>query len=328
MKIAVVGGVFSTEVLLHALVDHGLNQVHVWGYEPHDTSFVSGWRNLHSVAQKFELGYEGFRKVTECEAALRAFEPDVVFYVGLSQIVPPSMLCIAKKVNVGFHPTALPRGRGRAALAWLILQQENGAASFFELRDGVDDGPIFVQEPFIVSGADDASDVEERLLRAERVALDRWLPQLAVGTITASEQDHSRATWLGRRTPDDGWLDWKVSRNELLKLVRASAPPHPGAYTFCQDHKILVLKAQCSERRENGVLGRILSVHADGSYEVQALDGIINVTQWRSDTGWVPKVGLKLGYYAESEVFQLRSRVAELEYTVANLHAMINEQRD
>ena len=50
-----------------------------------------------------------------------------------------SMLSIANKVNIGFHPTALPRGRGRAALAWLILKRENGAATFFELRDGVDD---------------------------------------------------------------------------------------------------------------------------------------------------------------------------------------------
>ncbi|MFG6531427.1 MULTISPECIES: methionyl-tRNA formyltransferase [unclassified Sulfitobacter] len=325
MKVAVVGGVVSTEVLVQALVRHKVGEIAVWGYEPKDTSLVSGWRDLRRLSDGLGLPFEGFRKVTECEASLRTFVPDILFVVGLSQIVPPTMLNIAAKANIGFHPTALPRGRGRAALAWLILQGENGAATFFELRDGVDDGPVFVQEHFVVVEGDVTADVEAKLLEAERIALDRWLPQLAQGDLMAQEQDHGAATWYGRRTPEDGWLDWQARGDDLLRLIRSSAPPHPGAFTFCQNHKILVLKAIASDRRETGVPGRILAIHSDGGFVVQAGEGIVHVTEWQSGTGWIPKVGALLGYYAEAEIFDLRTRLARLEQTVDAMQAMMGK---
>lgn len=327
MKVAVIGGVVSTEALVQALVRHKVGEIAVWGYEPKDTSLVSGWRDLRRLSDELGLLFEGFRKVTECEASLRAFAPDILFVVGLSQIVPTSMLDIAAKANIGFHPTALPRGRGRAALAWLILQGENGAATFFELRDVVDDGPVFVQEPYAVVDSDDTADVEAKLLEAERIALDRWLPQLAQGDFSAGDQDHGVATWFGRRTPEDGWLDWQARRDDLLRLIRASAPPHPGAFTFCQNHKILILKAVTSDRRETGVPGRILAVHADGGFEVQASDGIMYVTEWQSITGWKPRVGALLGYYTEVEVFELRTRLAQLEHVVTTLETKFEGEK-
>ncbi|NVK39766.1 MAG: hypothetical protein HWE39_00860 [Oceanospirillaceae bacterium] len=321
MRIAVVGGVASTETLIRSLICHGFEKIKVWGYEPEEITYVSGWRDLRHLSEVQELPFEGFRHVTECEESLRAFGPDILFVVGLSQIIPNSMMNIAARVNVGFHPTALPHGRGRAALAWLILQEKNGAATFFELREGVDDGPIFVQEPFVISDEDDAAEVECKLLAAEKRALERWLPRLVEGQLSSVEQDHTQATWLGRRTPEDGWLNWQASRIDLIKLVRASAPPHPGAFTFCQDHKILVLKAMPKERAEIGVPGRILRVYADESFDVQTGDGILKITKWLSNSGWTPRVGALLGYYTESEVFELRRRLDKIEKALRDLYA-------
>ena len=323
MRIAVIGGVGSTEVLVQALVRHGFKQIKLWGYEPAETTPVSGWRNLRMLAADLGLTFEKFRMVIECEDSLRMFAPDVLFVVGLSQIIPPRMLRIAALANVGFHPTALPWGRGRAALAWLILQGKSGAASFFELCDGVDDGPIFVQEPYAVTDSDDTADVEASLLAAERLALDRWLPRMLQGNFSATEQDNKQASWLGRRAPEDGWLNWHLPREVLLRLIRASAPPHPGAYSFCQSHKISVLRAMPVDRQETGVLGRILAVHTDNSFEVQAGDGIIRIAQWENNSGWAPRVGVLLGYYAEAEIFELRDKVKQLENAVKELKAIL-----
>lgn len=324
MKVAVVGGVVSTEVLLKALVRHEFEEIAVWGYEPKDTSLVSGWSDLRRLSDGLGLPFEGFRKVIECEEGLSAFSPDILFVVGLSQIVPPPMLKIAARANYGFHPTALPRGRGRAALAWLILDGENGAATFFELRDGVDDGPICVQEPYDIFETDDVADVETKLLEAERIALDHWLPQLAQGDFRGKAQDQSAATWFGRRTPEDGWLDWHSRCDDLFRLIRASAPPHPGAFTFHQNYKITILKAVTSNLSEKGVVGRILAVLPDGGFKVQAGDAVVHVTEWHSDTNWTPKVGVLLGYYAEAEIFDLRSRLARLEQRIEMMQTEID----
>jgi methionyl-tRNA formyltransferase len=323
MKIAVIGGVGSTEVLVQALVKHGFEQVKVWGYQPTKTALVSGWRDLRQLAGSLKLPFESFVKVTDCEDSLRSFAPDFFFVVGLSQIVPASMLNIASRGNIGFHPTALPFGRGRAALAWLILERQDGAATFFELVNGVDEGPIFEQEVFTVSETDDTSDVEAKLLCAEEVALDHWLPVLKKGELIATEQDHENATWFGRRAPEDGWLNWLANCDDLLNLIRASAPPHPGAFTYCRNSKVEIHRASRSRRPETGVPGRILKVYPKGIFDVQAGDGILHVTEWKTDGDWLPRVGVRLGYYDETEIFDLRIRLAKLEQTVECLNAKI-----
>ena len=114
------------------------------------------------IANESGYAYQPFRKVIECAESLREFAPDLVFAVGLSQIIPESMLRIPAKGFVGFHPTKLPLGRGRAPLAWLILDQNDGAASFFIMQEGVDDGQS-AQVPFSVEVSDDASSVEENV---------------------------------------------------------------------------------------------------------------------------------------------------------------------
>lgn len=317
MRIAVIGGVNSTDVLVRGLARHGFKDCAVWGYVPAETTNVSGWCDLQATSAELNLQFRSFRKLAECEADLRNFAPDILFVVGLSQLVPDTMLDIASRANIGFHPTKLPEGRGRAAIAWLILKQMNGAATFFLLESGVDDGPVLVQQPFETDENDDAASIEAKILSAEAHALDTWLPELHENGLKAHAQNHANATWFGRRTPQDGWLDWSLPRNRLMRLIRASTPPHPGAYTFCGDKRIEILAASYCDRPETGVTGRIVAVGHHGSFEVQCGDSLLRVENWRCDTDWTPKTGILLGYYVEAEVFSLRQRVTELETRIA-----------
>lgn len=319
MKIAVLGGVASTELLLHKLKEHCFDEVHVWGFSPPDTRTVSGWRELGEVCVTYRYEYAPFFRVSECQEALRDFEPDVLFAVGLSQILPDDMLALAKRTNVGFHPTRLPEGRGRAAIAWLILDQAHGAATFFELRGGVDDGPVFVQQPFVVTPEDDASSVEAKVLEAEAKALDQWLPDLAKGTLRAAEQEHDRATWYGRRTPQDGWIDWSATSDDVLRLVRASTAPHPGARTVQGETMVTVWRARSDDLKIRGVVGRIVSLDSDDKFTVQTGTGLVRVEDWASDGDWKPRVGVRFGYYSDFEVLKLRRSLASLEERVLGL---------
>ena len=323
MKCAVIGAVKSTGVLLQSLRRNGFGDVFVFGHSPRDKDLISGWCDLDALSKELGFQFRPFNKITECEPELDDFQPDVLFVVGLSQIVPEKMLSIARKANVGFHPTALPLGRGRAAIAWLILQQTSGAATFFSLRAGIDDGPIFVQEAYSVCEADDAADVEAKILQAEERGLDRWLPRLQAGELFANEQDHTLASWYGRRTPEDGEINWRAPRLEVLRLIRASAPPHPGAFSYSGDIKIKLLKASLIDRPELGVIGRILSVRSCGAFEIQVSDGLLLVEKWSASGDWEPKVGHKLGYYPDAEIFALRQRISKLETEIRNLKSLL-----
>lgn len=324
MKIAVIGGVRSTRVVIQKLSQHGFKDVIVFGYEPQDTLNISGWVDLSAPANDGGYVYHPFRKVNECTDLLREFSPDRVFAVGLSQIIPESMLMIPAEGFVGFHPTNLPLGRGRAPLAWLILEQNDGAASFFIMQEGVDDGPILAQVPFSVDFSDDASSVEEKLLAAEAIALDNLLLRLADGSVEVCDQDHNSATYYGRRSPEDGWINWNDTVDYLLTHIRASCSPHPGAFTYDEDDRIVILRANYADSKSvKGVVGRILKVADTGEFIIQCGDGCLLILEWSAPPQWLPRVGRKLGFYSEYEISKLRSKVASLQVRISELEAIV-----
>lgn len=321
MKVAVIGGVKSTRVLVEKLYLHGYRDVCVWGYSPSDSSLVSGWCDLTDLSRQFGFSYKPFVKIADCTDALIAYKPDYIFAVGLSQIIPEPILALPSRGCIGFHPTALPKGRGRAAIAWLVLEQVSGAASFFLLREGVDDGPLVGQVPFVVTASDDAASVEDKLLEAEAKALDEFLPALLAENYSVVEQDQLSATWYGRRTPDDGLIDWSKSSFDLDRLIRASSKPHPGAYTFHDQTRLTIWSAVIDDRPERGVSGRILQCYDDGSFIVQTGAGLIRVRSWEADAPWAPRIGQLLGYYSDLEINQLKRNFADLERRLAFLES-------
>jgi len=233
-------------------------------------------------------------------------------------------LTIPAEGFVGFHPTKLPLGRGRAPLAWLILEQNEGAATFFVMQEGVDDGPILVQVPFSVEANDDACSLEEKMLFAEACALDYLLPRLADSSIEANPQDHNSATYYGKRSPEDGWINWNNKAECLLAQIRASCPPHPGAFTFDEDAKIVILRANSADSQSvRGVVGRILEVTNIDGFTIQCGDGCLSILDWSAPPGWVPIVGRMLGFYSECEIHRLRSQVAYLQSRINDLDVMV-----
>jgi methionyl-tRNA formyltransferase len=320
MKVVLIGGVTSTLVTLRRLHAHGFRDVTVFGYVPADTTSVSGWRDLREPAEACGFAFHAFRKIADCHDAIATSGPDVLFAVGLSQLVPTSIIATARLGGVGFHPTALPRGRGRAPIAWMVLRGESGAATFFRLREGVDDGDILVQKPFEVNPEDDAESVEAKLLSAMESALDTWLPRLPTRGLEGTPQAEADATYYGLRAPEDGLIDWSQPATTIERLVRASTRPHPGAFTHHGDAVVRIWKARADpDSRHAGVVGRILSVDGTGAFSVQCCDMPLRIDRWSAGGSWLPRVGGRLGLSAQLEVAQLRVIVAELKQRMTKL---------
>lgn len=318
MKIAIIGGVRSTEVLIKKIIEAGLHDTSVWGYEPHDISNVSGWANLKIICEKNNINYRAFNYIKEIEVDLLSFAPDIVFAVGLSQLVPENMLKIAKVANIGFHPTALPKGRGRAPLAWIILERVPAAATFFELGHGADDGAILAQIPFAVTDDDNASSVEAKLLKAEEAALDVLLPMLQTQSLKGEAQRHSDASWYGRRTPEDGLIDWNDDAKDIVRLIKAASPPHPGAFTFSKKTRVVIYDAVQVDIPHTGVIGSILLQEND-SFIVQTGNGHVCVSKWSSEDSFFPKTGVKFGYYYDIEIFNMHAEIEKLKKAIETI---------
>ena len=300
MKVGLIGGVNSTRVTLEALIKYQFDIALVMGYEPKDTAIVSGFSDLSTLCHKHNLTYNGFNKINDHVTEISNADLDVLFVVGLSQLVCNEIIDAPKIGVVGFHPTDLPKGRGRAPIAWLVANCEAGAASFFVINEVVDSGPILVKERFTVKCDDDAADVEAKILGAMKVALDRWLPQLKVGKWDPVEQDHSQATEYGTRKPDDGLIDFSADAEKLDRLIKAAAPPHPGAFTYHKHKHFVIIGSRLETAfKIQGALGRVLKV-AGEQLLVQTGDGLIWLQPQRGQDKVL--VGERLGYSSQIEI--------------------------
>lgn len=307
-KIGVIGSVSSTEKIIQKLIEYHMKPACILGYETKDVKLISGYRNFKNIAQLNNIPYKAFKKINDNENKdfLKKYDLDIIFAVGFSQLLDKEILETPKLGTIGFHPTKLPEGRGRAALAWLILENKNGAASFFLMKEGMDDGPIFIQKEFEVNDKDDAQTIEHKTLIAIEMALDEWLPELQKGIWNPIPQAEYNATYYGKRNPEDGIIDWHKSASEINALIRASTTPNPKAYSFLKKDKIEISNSKVEKDIPiRGVVGRILAIR-NNEYLVQCGQGLIWIMNIdNKDSNTLPKIGDKLGFYSEFEIYKI-----------------------
>ncbi|HZV92130.1 MAG TPA: formyltransferase, partial [Caldimonas sp.] len=50
--------------------------------------------------------------------------------------------------------------------------------------------------------------------------------------------------YFGARRPDDGRIDWSRPAGEVYNLIRAVAPPYPGAFCEVAGRRLVIAKAR------------------------------------------------------------------------------------
>lgn len=331
MRVGVIGSVGSSLLTLQKLVEYSFNIVGVWGYEPHSTLNVSGYCSMRKLAEDNKISYYPFVKINsnDIKEQIRKSSVDILFVVGLSQLIDEDIIRMPRFGCVGFHPTKLPKGRGRAPMAWLILDRGEGAATFFKIDTKADEGDIFVQEPFCIDDKDDASSIGIKLKEAMVRALDRWLPSLSSSGLKGIPQDEKSATYYARRAPLDGCIDWSNTAKDIDRLIKASTSPHPGAFSFYGNNKVLVWKSNYyASGYAKGVIGRVVNFNNDNPV-VQTADGYVELVKYNM-VDYLDRpvnehlvVGSRLGYYDQYEIFRLRN---EIEMIKQDLTLLKNEK--
>jgi methionyl-tRNA formyltransferase len=107
-----------------------------------------------------------------------------------------------------------------------------------------DAGALVDQQAVPIGPDETALEVSERVAAAAVTVLRRSLPGLIAGTAPAQPLDLSKGSYYGGRKPADGEFSWDWPAARIHNLVRAVAPPFPGAYARLAGRTIRVHRTQ------------------------------------------------------------------------------------
>jgi methionyl-tRNA formyltransferase len=85
----------------------------------------------------------------------------------------------------------------------------------------------------------------------------------------------------GKRTPEDGKIDWNQPIENIYNLIRAVSHPYPGAFTFLGRSKILIWESKIIPKNSNNLYknGQVIDVSSI-SFKVKCNSGILEITKY------------------------------------------------
>ncbi|MDH4215350.1 MAG: formyltransferase [Gallionella sp.] len=163
---------------------------------------------------------------------IRALQPDFFFSFYYREMLKRELLEIPKRGALNMHGSLLPKYRGRVPVNWAIIHGETETGSTLHyMTEKPDNGDIVAQQAVPILPNDTALQVFQKVTVAAEIALNACLPDLLAGRAKAVKQDLSKGGYFGGRKAEDGVIDWSQSAQAIHNLVRAVAPPYPGATT-------------------------------------------------------------------------------------------------
>lgn len=215
-------------------------------------------------------------------ARVAAARPDFIFSFYYRSMLAPPLLALGTREALNMHGSLLPKYRGRAPVNWAIIhgETETGATLHY-MAAKPDAGDIVAQTPVPILPDDIASEVFAKVAVAAELTLHRTLPALIAGNAPRLPQDLARGSYFGGRKPDDGIIDWSQGAVAIHNLVRALAPPYPGARTRIDGRPARLLRTRVLDRSSAPAGAASLEVAASrivahcgggGSLQVLALE--------------------------------------------------------
>jgi methionyl-tRNA formyltransferase len=253
---------------------------------------VAGYLDLSDFAHKnnikLHVADSYSLKSDKDQSALSEKAIDIMLVIGWQRLIPQWLLEKIKTGAFGMHGSsrALPYGRGRSPMNWSLIQNKKFfITNLFKYNPGVDDGDILDTITFDLNEYDTARTCHYKNTLSMIRLLMKNLPQMLQGDIILRPQMDTAPTFYSKRTAEDGIIFWDRDTIEIYNLIRAVTKPFPGAFTFSEDYKIIIWKAQPFDTRlfdADIPSGTILKVFINGDFIVKTGSDSLLITEYET----------------------------------------------
>jgi methionyl-tRNA formyltransferase len=179
--------------------------------------------------------------------------------VAYGRIIPKWMLDLPRLGCINLHGSLLPKYRGAAPIQWAVANGEavTGNTTML-LAEGLDTGPILLQQEIPIPPEQTAVDLFEELSRQGAPLVVETLTRLANGTLTPTPQDDAEATLARILEREDGRMDFAAyTATELWNRWRGFQP-WPGAFATLHEKKLIVTRLHPATGDERLQPGEVL----------------------------------------------------------------------
>jgi methionyl-tRNA formyltransferase len=259
---------------LSVLLAHGVEVPLVITHadDPHETIWFASVARLAADYDIPVLTPEDPNEAAVVER-VRAASPDFLFSFYYRHLLKAALLDIPRRGALNMHGSLLPKYRGRVPVNWAILHGETETgASLHYMTAKPDAGDLVDQEAVPILPDDTALDVFRKVTCAAERVLHRSLPALIAGCAPRHPLDLSQGSYFGGRKAEDGRIDWSKGARDIHNLVRAVAPPYPGALCTVAHHPARLLRTRLLPQTWAPTLTPSLFV-ADGRLCLHCRDG-------------------------------------------------------
>ena len=210
------------------------------------------------------------------QAALQAWQADVMVVAAYGLILPEAVLHIPRYGCLNIHASLLPRWRGAAPIqrAMLAGDKETGI-TIMQMDVGLDTGDMLYKAVCPIESHDTAQTLHDRLARLGAHALLRVLDQLPTG-LKAEPQVESLACYAAKLDKAEARLDWQRPASELVRQVQAFNP-WPVAQSMLGDKVIRIWQAESRAIQTEASPGTLLSADKTG-LDIACGEGVLHIT--------------------------------------------------
>ena len=315
MRIALIGQAQFGEAVFNALRDAGEQIVAVSSIQGTPERPDPLWAAAQAV--QIPVFPTGRLKRPDVLEAYSATNPDLCVMAFVTHILPEAVLFAPKHGSIQYHPSLLPRHRGRSAMHWAIrMGDPTTGVTIFWTDKGIDTGPVLLQRECPVGPGDTVGSLYfDRMFPMGVQMLVESARLVREGAAPRMPQDEAAATYEPPADDTNSAIDWMRPAREVYDLVRGSNP-QPGAHAMLYATKLRIFDCSLTlfddpnttgaiRTTEHGTYavapGAILAA-TDTQIDIALLGGILHARRLQREGGkklpapdFAKEIGLEVG---------------------------------
>ncbi|NOT50057.1 MAG: hypothetical protein HOP10_02125 [Chitinophagaceae bacterium] len=237
--------------------------------------------------------------------AIVVHKPAAAIMMTFPYIISKEILSLPPKGFINFHYGKLPEYRGPEPIFTQIIKREKQPAlTVHVVREGVDNGPVILQETVSYDENDTYGMLQQKMANAGARQVTLLMKIISFGNILPSTpQDESKAVYHKKPTAADLVINWQTMNSADIKaLVNACNPWNKGCGAKINEQIIGITEVEIQDTiTETYPPGFIIELNREKGLLASTCDKkIIKINIVYSETGFMSasrliEMGLKAG---------------------------------